>query len=835
MVLVSAASTYVDAAAWARSYGGSQPDEARAVAVLNDGTIAVVGWTESFGSGGRDAYVLRINSGGTPLHHFAYGGAGLDEARGIEALPDGGFVVVGVTESVVAGRRDGWIARFDASTSLQWSRLITGVGAQELNAISQLSDGRLAACGSTESVVGRQREALVATFDGSGGLVGQVAFGADFNFDLDACRTIDATSAGGYVMGGKLSQDDSGTGGFAWLLKADSVGSIAWQRQIVTGSFNAGEISAVEVDPLGGILVTGTQRFQEDTEPLLARFLTDGTADYVYSFGAGGHQGWAVTRSSSGGSIFVGAYRNSFGQGTPAATRVDSLGTVEVSRTYNGVDGGDFGGELYDVARLSPGELVMVGTGSRSESDTRAQVWIRLVEEDLQVQSACTQTRSLNRVIRTAEPSAAVATVTALASQTLDLARVTVVSAPKLYCDALDNDGDGVPSGSDNCPSRYNPRQLNVDQDPVGDECDCRPHDGDIYPGAPQLCDGKNNDCDDPGFPTMPANEQDADTDGYRICAGDCDDANASRNPGMPDICNGIDDDCTFLIDDDADGLDSDNDAIANACDNCRFTPNPFQVDDDNDQVGNACDNCPAVVNPSQADEDGDLAGDECDNCPSVINPSQADEDDDLAGDACDNCLGLANSGQENADQDTYGDACDNCPQLAHLDQQDSDGDSVGNVCDNCPSIGNADQLDADLDAVGNVCDNCPNASNVNQRDANADGEGDNCDLNDGIVLITRVQPARVDWQIDPAYPRYNLYRGSLAVMVATGVYAQAPGSNPYAGRVCAIPANFVNDPLVPASSEVLYYLVTGKPAVGPETVLGHGDDVARTNHNPCP
>jgi hypothetical protein len=834
MVLVAAVSTYADAAAWARSYGGSQPDEARAVAVLSDGTIAVVGWTESFGSGGRDAYVLRINSSGTPLHHFAYGGAGLDEARGIEALPDGGFVVVGVTESVVAGRRDGWIARFDASTSLQWSRFVTGVGVQEFNAISQLTDGRLAACGSTESVVGRQGKALIATFDGSGGLVSQIAFGVDSSFGYDACRSIDASANGGYVMGGTLWQQNSVYQSFAWLLKADSLGNIAWQHQIRINY--GGNITSVEVDPGGGILVAGTQEGNEDPEMFLGRFLGDGTAEYVYAFTGGPHgsYGWAATRSSSGGSIVVGAHWMTNGNAV-AAIRVDSLGTLEVARLYNGVDSGGDQGELYDVARLSTGELVLVGTGSRIEYDTRTQVWIRLVTEDLQVHSDCAHTRSPNRVARTIEPAAAVSTVTTLASQPLDLARVPVASAPRLYCDALDNDGDGVPVAIDNCPSKFNPQQRNDDQDPAGLACDCRDQDGDIYPGAPQLCDGKNNDCDDPGFPTMPANEQDADTDGYRICAGDCDDANESRNPGMLDICNGIDDDCTLLVDDDADGLDSDNDTIANACDNCRFTPNPSQLDDDNDAVGNKCDNCVTVHNILQENADGDTLGDACDNCPLVVNPSQADEDSDLAGDACDNCLGLANSGQENADEDTYGDACDNCPQFAHLDQQDSDGDSVGNVCDNCPAIVNTDQLDADLDAVGNVCDNCPNASNVNQRDANLDGEGDNCDLNDGIVLITRVQPARVDWQIDPSYPRYNLYRGSLAVMLATGVYAQAPGSNPYANRVCAIPLNFANDPLVPASSEVLYYLVTGKPAIGPETALGHGDDVTRTNHNPCP
>jgi hypothetical protein len=173
------------------------------------------------------------------------------------------------------------------------------------------------------------------------------------------------------------------------------------------------------------------------------------------------------------------------------------------------------------------------------------------------------------------------------------------------------------------------------------------------------LCDGENNDCSDPLWPAVPANEADADRDGYRICQGDCDDTRASVHPGAPEICDGLDNNCNGQIDEGVSGVDSDGDGIHNACDNCPFAYNPTQLDSDGDHVGNSCDNCLFVPNPDQHDTDSDGLGDACDNCALDYNPSQSDFDGDRAGDACDNCIFDYNADQTDFDRDGEGDVCD--------------------------------------------------------------------------------------------------------------------------------------------------------------------------------
>jgi len=141
-----------------------------------------------------------------------------------------------------------------------------------------------------------------------------------------------------------------------------------------------------------------------------------------------------------------------------------------------------------------------------------------------------------------------------------------------------DADHDCVPEPYDNCPTEYNPDQVDSDGDGIGDVCD--------------NCPNESN----PG-------QLDSDKDG----AGDtCDNCVLTPNPPQ---------------------TDNDGDGWGNGCDNCPDTPNPDQENSDGDDWGDACDNCPFVSNPDQLNTDGDDWGDECDSDDDNDGVEDAEED----------------------------------------------------------------------------------------------------------------------------------------------------------------------------------------------------------------
>jgi hypothetical protein len=159
------------------------------------------------------------------------------------------------------------------------------------------------------------------------------------------------------------------------------------------------------------------------------------------------------------------------------------------------------------------------------------------------------------------------------------------------------------------------------DGDGYSSDVDCNDNDFSVNPGANEVCNGIDDDCDeliDEGF--------DADGDGYTTCNGDCNDTDASINPEASETsCNGVDDNCDGTADEDYVSYSCDTGACeaASVCDGGAESCTPGMPTDeicgdgiDNDCDGTADEGC----TPTAVCGDGVCAGqpyEDCSTCPS--------------------------------------------------------------------------------------------------------------------------------------------------------------------------------------------------------------------------
>jgi len=278
-------------------------------------------------------------------------------------------------------------------------------------------------------------------------------------------------------------------------------------------------------------------------------------------------------------------------------------------------------------------------------------------------------------------------------------------------CDGLDNDCDDVVPDD----------ELDGDGDGMPTcEGDCDDTDETVYEGAEEACDGLDNDCDE----EVPSDETDDDGDGVSECEGDCNDEDEAIYPEAAEACNAIDDDCDTEVDEDFD-------ADADTYTTCGADGVSGTEDDD-------CDDNDAVLNLDDADADSFTScGGDCDDAEGTINPD--------AEEACngldDDCDGAVPGDEVDSDGDTYL-ACEDCnDDDAVLNYDDADLDGYSTCAGDCSDAdASLNPADADGDGFSTCQGDCDDAdADLNLSDADSDGwdtcEGD-CDDTDATLDI---------------------------------------------------------------------------------------------------
>lgn len=165
---------------WQQSYGGTDNDGFASVIQTRDGGYLAGGDTQSFGAGMEDAWLVKVDGTGTIVWEKTYGGSDLELLNAVDNAGNGGYIVTGMTRSFGSGGTDGWIMRVDTSGTVLWQNAYGGAGEDSLSSIRALSDGSYLAAGTTASFGTGNGDAWLLNVDANGNLPAPCSFGVSF-------------------------------------------------------------------------------------------------------------------------------------------------------------------------------------------------------------------------------------------------------------------------------------------------------------------------------------------------------------------------------------------------------------------------------------------------------------------------------------------------------------------------------------------------------------------------------------------------------------------------------------------------------------------------------
>ena len=153
---------------WSKTVGGTNFDYAYSIIHTIDGGYAVAGSTNSFGAGGYDMYIVKLNATGSLQWTKTVGGAVDDYAWSIIQTTDSGYAIAGLTYSFGAGNYDMYIVKLSSTGSLQWSKTVGGTGDDEAYSIIQTTDGGYVVAGFTNSFGAGGYDMFIVKLDANG-------------------------------------------------------------------------------------------------------------------------------------------------------------------------------------------------------------------------------------------------------------------------------------------------------------------------------------------------------------------------------------------------------------------------------------------------------------------------------------------------------------------------------------------------------------------------------------------------------------------------------------------------------------------------------------------
>ena len=327
-------------------------------------------------------------------HIKTWGGSKNESAQAVTKTSDGGYAILGYTQSNDGDVRnksnesyDYWLLKFDARNQLQWQKTYGGSDDDRGFDLIQTSDGGFAMLGKSKSNdldVSKNSgfdDFWVSKLDSNGSISWEYSYGFAGS---DTPNSIIQTQDNGYIIIGSSDSNDvdisNSKGGYDfWVVKISNTGSLVWEKTF--GGSEIDEARAITSSNDGNYLIVGDTRSDDlnisqnagAADLWLIKITPEGTLLWEKTIGGTNFDvGRSVSKTQDNGFLISGSSRSSDGNITTNkglndawVLKIDSGGNIKWHKSIGGSET-DF---FYDSVELNDQTIVAVGNSNSSNED----------------------------------------------------------------------------------------------------------------------------------------------------------------------------------------------------------------------------------------------------------------------------------------------------------------------------------------------------------------------------------------------------------------------------------------------------------------------------------
>lgn len=333
---------------WSNTYDYYGDDNAKSVLQTTEGGYIMAGSTWTSGSS-WDMLIIKTDENGNEEWYELIGGIERENANSIKETQDNGFIVVGNTSSFGNGGKDFYLVKIDQSGGIEWFNTFGSVNDDIAYDICSVPDGFIITGNSDGDI-------LVIKVDVTGNLIWQSLIGGD---SADYAYSISNTNDYGCIIAGMTFSYGAGSSDI-WVIKLDTDGNMEWDF-VYGNSYSDKATSVIEANDSGYLVAGYTENVNTgDIDYLALKLDCSGTIEWNYSNPSDlDEYAQSVLQLSDNGYVIAGyvEINDDDYDDDIKVVKIDSNGNEEWSFMYGDVDEE----RAYDIYETSDQGLIVSG------------------------------------------------------------------------------------------------------------------------------------------------------------------------------------------------------------------------------------------------------------------------------------------------------------------------------------------------------------------------------------------------------------------------------------------------------------------------------------------